>query len=105
MRARIDGLLSLSSLLGEVRACLHTPRVPEPASWTIVQWHLNRDSEKISFGGQNFHVTFRDFFNDIARFYYKHKLSKIRAEIVQNPNLNLKDIFESVLDRERGGTL
>lgn len=101
----LDGLLSLSSLLGEVRACLHTPRVPEPSSWIIVQWHLNRDSEKISFGGQNFYVTFRDFFNDIARFYYKHELSKVRAETVQSPNRNLKDLFESVLNREEGGRL
>ena len=99
-----DGMLALANLLGEVRACLRTPRVPEPSSWIIVQWHLNRDSEEIALD-RTFHVTFRDFFNDVARFYYKRELSKVRAEAVQSPNRNLKDVFESVLNRENGGVL
>ena len=72
-RLDLDGLLSLTSLLGELRACLRATCIPEPSKWLIVQWHLNRDSEEISGSGLNFHVTFRDFFNDVARLYFKHK--------------------------------
>jgi len=96
-----DGLLSLSILLGEVRACLGAPCIPEPSSWVVVQWHLNRDSEEISVDGLNFHVTFRDFFNDVARLYFKRKLNRVRAEAVQSPRRTIKDVFESVLNREQ----
>jgi len=101
-RLDFDGLLSLTSLLGEVRACLRAPCIPRPSTWIVVQWHLNRDSEEISGGGLDFHLTFRDFFNDIARFYYKHKLNKVRAEAVQSPKRSLKEVFESILNRDQG---
>jgi len=100
-RLDFDGLLSLTSLLGEVRACLRAPCIPEPSSWVVVQWHLNRDSEEISIDGLNFHVTFRDFFNDVARLYFKRKLNRVRAEAVQSPRRTIKDLFESVLNREQ----
>ena len=98
-----DGLLSLTSLLGEIRACLRAPCVPEPSTWIVVQWHLNRDSEKISGGGLSFHVTFRDFFNDVARLYFKHELRRIRAEAIQSPRRTVRDIFETVLNRGEMG--
>jgi len=101
-RLDFDGLLSLTSLLGEIRACLSAPCVPEPSTWIVVQWHLNRDSEEISGGGISFHLTFRDFFNDVARLYFKHELDKVRAEAIQSPRRTVKDIFESVLNRDEG---
>lgn len=73
-RLDCDGLLSLASLLGEVRNCLHAPSIAEPSTWIVVQWHFNRDSEKILGSGVSFSLTFRDFFNDLARLYYKHEL-------------------------------
>lgn len=100
-RLDLDGLLSLASLLGELRACLRAPCVPEPSKWLIVQWHLNRDSEEISVDGLSFHVTFRDFFHDVARIYFKQKLNKVRVEAVQSPRRTMKDVFESVLNREQ----
>jgi len=96
-----DGLLSLTSLLGAVRDRLHAPCIPEPSTWVVVQWHLNRDSREISGDGLSFHVTFRDFFNDVARFYYKHELKKVRAEAIQNPSRSIKDVFETILNREQ----
>jgi hypothetical protein len=99
-RLDFDGLLSLTCLLGEVRACLRAPCIPEPSTWIVVQWHLNRDSEEISVDGLSFHVTFRDFFNDVARLYFKHRLSKVRAETVQSPKRSLKDVFEGIINRE-----
>jgi len=95
-----DGILSLTSLLGEVKARLRTPCIPEPSTWFVVQWHLNRDSEVISASGLSFHVTFRDFFNNVARLYFKHRLSKVRAETIQSPKRSLKDAFEKIMNRE-----
>jgi len=100
-RLDFDGLLSLASLLGELRACLRAPCIPEPSKWLIVQWHLNRDSEEISVDGLSFHVTFRDFFHDVARIYFKHELNKVRVEAVQSPKRTVKDVFESVLNRDQ----
>jgi len=99
-RLDFDGLLSLTSMLGEVKACLHASCIPEPSTWKVVQWHLTRDSEEISGGGMSFHVTFRDFFNDVARLYFKHKLSKVRAETIQSPKRSVKDVFEGIINRE-----
>lgn len=100
-RLNFDGLLSLSSLLGEVRACLGAPCIPEPSSWVVVQWHFHRDSEEMEGGGPSFYLTFRDFFSDVARLYFKHELNKVRAEAIQSPNRTIKDVFESVLNREQ----
>ena len=88
------------SLLGEVKACLYASCIPEPSTWVVVQWHLNRDAEVVSGSGLSFHVTFRDFFNHVARLYFKHELSKVRAETIQSPKRNLKDVFEGILNRE-----
>ncbi len=99
-RLDMSGLLSLACLLGELRACLRASCIPEPSSWIVVQWHLNRDSEKMSIAGLGFHVTFLDFFGCVARLYFKHKLNVVRAEAIQSPKRTVKDVFESVLNRE-----
>ena len=95
----IDGLVALSNLLGEVRACLNSPAITEPYTWLISQWHLNRDSEQLE-GSPGTYLTFRDFFDDSARFYYKHNLKKYRAEVAQNPKRTVKEIFEIILNRD-----
>ena len=99
-RLDLCGLLSLACLLGELKACLRASCIPEPLNWLFVQWHLNRDSEKISMAGLSFHVTFRDFFDNVARLYFKHELNMVRAEVIQSPKRSVKDVFESVLNRE-----
>jgi hypothetical protein len=99
-RLDLNGLLSLACLLGELRACLRASCIPEPMNWLIVQWHLNRDSEKISMNGLSFHVTFRDFFDNVARLYFKHELKMVRAEAIQSPKQTVKEVFECVLNRE-----
>jgi hypothetical protein len=95
----VDGLLALSNLLGEVRNMLHAPCIPEPLNWAIVQWHLNRDSEPIEISGLDFHITFKDFFNDAARIYYKHVLNKVRVEVNQSPKRTIKEVSEEILNR------
>lgn len=95
-----SGLLALSSLLGEVRNALRAPCIPEPSTWLIVQWHLNRDSELIQGSGLAFCLTFRDFFNDAARIYYKYELNKVRAEVNQSPKRTLKEVSEEILNRD-----
>ena len=95
----LSGLLSLTSLLGELRERLRATCIPEPTNWLIVQWHLNRDSEPISIDGISFHVTFRDFFHNVARLYYKNELERVRAEAIQSPKRTIKNLLESVLNR------
>ena len=96
----LNGLIALTHLLGEVREALHVACVPDPASWRVVQWHLNRDSQKISGGGSDVYLTFREFFEDSAQFYYKHNLEKYRAEVSQSPKRSLKEVFENILNRD-----
>lgn len=96
----LDGLIALSHVLGEVRACLHAPCIPDPANWRVVQWHLNRDSEKLQGGGSDVYLTFRDFFDDSAQFYYKRELGRVRAEVNQSPKRTIQEVFESILNRD-----
>ncbi len=99
----INGIGALQSLLGEVKNALHAPSVPETADWFVVQWHLNRDSEKLDGGGADVYLTFQDFFGDSAKFYCKHELDRMRAEVSQNPNQMVKQVFENVLNRDNLG--
>lgn len=94
------GLGSLLSLLGEVRNSLHSPCIPDPLTWWVVQWHLNRDSQPQEGGGRDMYLTFRDFFHDSARFYFKHELDKYRAEVNQSPRRTVEEVFESILNRD-----
>jgi hypothetical protein len=96
----VDGLIALSHLLGEVRAYLNAPCVPEPSTWRVAQWHLNRDSEELQGASPDFYMTFKDFFDDTARFYYKNDLERYRAEVIQNPNQSIKEVFENILNRD-----
>lgn len=96
----IKGLVALSNLLGEVRNALRAPCVPDPATWRVVQWHLNRDSEELQGGGLDVYLTFRDFFGDSAQFYYKSSLDKVRAEVNQSPRRTIQEVFENILNRD-----
>jgi hypothetical protein len=96
----MDGLLGLSNLLGQVKHALHASCIPEPMDWQVVHWHLNRDSEKLTGGGLDVNLTFRDFFGDAAQFYYKQPLNVVRAEVSQNPKLSLQEVFEKIIDRD-----
>jgi hypothetical protein len=92
----LEGISSLLSLLGEVKNALHASCVPEPLSWIISQWHLNRDSEQV--GGPDFYITFRDFFEQAAQIYYKENLNKVRAEVNQSPKQTVQEILEEILN-------
>jgi hypothetical protein len=96
----LDGLLTLSSLLGEVKNVLHAPCVTDPMTWKVCHWHLNRDSEKLTGGGLDVNLTFRDLFDDAAQFYYKQSLKKIRAEVSQSPKKTIQEVFENILNRD-----
>jgi len=92
----LEGISSLLSLLGEVKNALHASCIPEPLSWIITQWHLNRDSEQV--GGPDFYITFRDFFEQAAQIYYKENLNKVRAEVNQSPKQTVQEILEEILN-------
>jgi hypothetical protein len=95
-----NGLLALSNLLGEVRNALHTPCIPDPQTWKVVHWHLNRDSEELTGGGLDVHLMFRDLFDDSAQFYYKRSLKRMRAEVSQSPKQTIQEVLETVLNRD-----
>jgi hypothetical protein len=99
----ITGLQALNILLGEVRQILHAPCVPDPMTWRVAHWHLNRDSEPLMGGGPDSYITFRDFFGDSAQFYYKHSLDVIRAEVSQCPDQSIQEVFEKIIDRDNFG--
>ena len=90
----------MSDLLGEVRYALHAPCIPEPMTWSVVHWHLNRDSEELTGGGFDVHLTFRDMFYDSAQFYYKRELDKMRVEVSQSPKQTIQEVFENILNRD-----
>jgi hypothetical protein len=94
------GLGALRSLLGELRYALHASGIPDPGTWQIKQWHLNRDSGKCYGGAPGGYLTFDDFFGDSSQFYYKRGLGKYRAEVSQNPSKSIQEIFEDVLNRD-----
>jgi hypothetical protein len=96
----LEGLGALRSLLGELKNALHASGIPEPGTWLIKQWHLNRDSSKFHGGSPGGHLTFDDFFGDSAQFYYKRGLSRYRVEVSQNPKKSVQEIFEDVLNRD-----
>jgi len=96
----LPGLIALTHLLGEVREALRSPCIPDPDNWRVVQWHLNRDSEKLQGGGVDMYLTFRDFFLDVAKFYYKSNLDRVRSEVSQNPKRSIRDMFEHILNRD-----
>jgi hypothetical protein len=95
-----SGIMALLSLLGEVRNSLNSEIIPEPLTWTIVQWHFNRDTEILEGSGLDFCITFSDFFKSVARVYYKHTLDKVRAEVIQSPDKTVKQLFEEILNRD-----
>lgn len=104
----VNGLLALSNLLVEVKCALHATCIPEPMTWNVVHWHLNRDSEQLMGDCVGVHLTFRDLFDDSAQFYYKRELNKVRAEVSQSPKRSIQEVFENILNRDnadKGGKL
>jgi len=96
----LAGISSLAILLGEVKGQLHALCIPDPSTWLIVQWHLNRDTVKLEGSGLDVNLTFQDFFSDSARFYFKHGLDRFRAEVSQSPKRTVQEIFEKIMDRD-----
>ena len=67
--------------------------VPHPDTWTIVLWHLGRDSVE-RFNGDDFEVTVKSFTGELLRAYRKKELhGRIRIERQQNPNLQIGDLL------------
>ncbi len=95
-----QGLFALHALLVEVKCALHSPNIPEPMTWRVANWHLNRDSEQLLGGGLDVHLTFKDMFDDSAQFYYKRELDRVRVEVSQSPQKSIQEVFENALNRD-----
>jgi hypothetical protein len=106
----LDGLVGLASFLGGIRmhlvdsAISLNPQfteetVPRIEDWIVVQWHYGRDSKR-EISGPAFNVTFKTWYNELARIYMHHNGQKhrIRLEVVQEPNKPLPETFAEKLD-------
>jgi hypothetical protein len=106
----LDGLVSLSSFLGGVRACLVNAAVsidpdfdgklvPDVCDWTVAQWHYGRDGAG-EISGPAFNVTFSTWFGELARIYMRRsgQLVKPRLEIHEKPRKPLPVAFAEKID-------
>ncbi|MCD6089284.1 hypothetical protein J7K07_06185 [Candidatus Bathyarchaeota archaeon] len=102
LRFFIENLIDLRrELLNILYRVVRTASIPLdeyfdlPESWIVVQVHLNRDASPIE--GLRLDklpaITLSDFYNTL-RLYYNRKVSKMRAEIVANPKIPLRDFFK-----------
>lgn len=93
-----EGLMRLSSVLGEVKGRLGWGNVPNVANWIVTSWHYGKDSlSEVS--GSSFNVTFKTWSGALARIYLKSELKKVRAEEIQSPRRTIQDIFEEIVNR------
>jgi len=99
------GLVKLTALAGQARGYLGES-IPAVEEWIVTQWHYGRDSVK-EVSGYSFNVTFNTWSDNLARFYAKHELGKIRMEVIQSPKKKLADLLEEKLfdEREEGSYL
>mgnify|MGYP000389062108 CR=1 FL=1 len=104
LRYFIENLLDLRRrLLNILYRAVWTASIPLdeyfdlPESWIIVQLHVNRDASP--HGGLRFDklpaITLSSFCNTM-RLYYNRKISKMRAEVVANPKISLREFFKQL---------
>ena len=106
----IAGLVSLASFLGGTRTRLVSPhilsnsqfeenKVPRVEDWLVVQWHYGRDGAR-EISGPAFNVTFKTWFNELARIYMRHngQLLKPRLEVIETPKKTLPEAFAEKID-------
>jgi hypothetical protein len=106
----LDGLVSLSSFLGGVRARLvdlavsfessfDRTFVPDVSEWIVSQWHYGRDGVR-EISGPAFNVTFSTWFGELARIYMRRsgQLSRPRLEILEKPRKSLQIAFAEKID-------
>ena len=104
LRYFIENLLDLRRrLLNILYRAVWTASIPLdeyfdlPESWIVVQVHLNRDASPHE--GLRFDklpaITFVNFCKTM-RLYFNRNISKMRAEVVANPKISLKDFFKQL---------
>lgn len=107
-----DGIMRLSEALTRVEerlaAILNAPtnktynveynpseiKIPNKDEWTLILWHLNRDSFT-EYSGKTFHCSWRVAKNLFIRVYSKELKLKtiVRAEIQENPDITFKHLI------------
>jgi len=106
----LDGLARMASFLGGIRVRLVDTAasidpnfdeqvVPEVCDWIVVQWHYGRDGAR-EISGPAFNVTFKTWFNELARIYMHHdgQLLKPRLEVIETPKKTLTEAFAEKID-------
>jgi len=106
----LDSLVSLSSFLGGVRVRMvdvaglvesgfDESLVPDVSDWIVSQWHYGRDGA-YEISGPAFNVTFRTWFNELARIYMRRRGQsfKPRLELHEKPRKPLQVAFAEKID-------
>jgi hypothetical protein len=106
----LDSLVSLSSFLGGVRVRMVNAAVsvesgfdeslvPDVSDWIVSQWHYGHEGA-YEISGPAFNVTFRTWFNELARIYMRRsgQLVKPRLEICEKPRKPLQVAFAEKID-------
>jgi hypothetical protein len=65
-------------------------KIPNKDEWTIVLWHINRDS-LTEYSGKTFHCSWKVAKNLFIRIYTKEL--KLRMEIQENPDITFKQLL------------
>jgi hypothetical protein len=110
LEVSIDGLARLASFLGGIRIRLiataaslnhefDEQTVPDACDWVVSQWHYGRDCAR-EISGPAFNVTFKTWFNELARIYMRHngQLLKPRLEVIETPKKTLPEAFAEKID-------
>lgn len=101
----VEGLVSLASFLGEIRAHLINSKamweveIPHVEDWMVVQWHYGRDG-RYEFSGLTLNLTFKTLCSNLARIYFKNIGNRLRGrvEITEEPNKTLSEVFEEKIN-------
>lgn len=97
-----EGALYFLGLLERIRANLFflsesKANIPEPPSWIVTHYHLNKDAQ-IGYSGKSFEIVAKDIVGGFTRFYSKtFSNGKIaRLEQVKTPDRTVKDETEKM---------
>jgi hypothetical protein len=93
-----NGFFAFTESCKKISRFIPCENVPPVCDWLVTQWHYGKDSVK-EVSGLSVTVTFRVWYNTLARIYSK-KTGKIRMETIQSPNRKLSEIIKDNLISE-----
>ena len=108
----ISGIISLSSILGEVYGYLKfcsgaETNIPETNTWIITHYHFGKDSKE-RHDYENFHYTIEEGLEGFSRFYSKlmpNKKTILRCERITTPQKKVGDELINIIKQNKISTV